>query len=231
MNNNHLQIKFESIGHQVEISTITGTLINYEKLVKKIYQLGNKEKHHITLKIEAIQKGSFILNFVITGVGIIASIASIISLIIQLYQMNKGRQINEDHDPSIKIINQTIIENNLYIDLRTIINIYNNESIRKSIDKILESANKDESVTGVVFSDNKNDSQARISRSQFFINNDNPVFRHQSIENTKQRLQSQDISYKNLSIKDTSGFIEHRGKIYQVNSIEDLKEIIKKIGN
>ena len=62
MKKKQMKIKFEGQTHQIDANTLINVLIHYQNIVEVANrELGNDEKR-ITIKVNAIQKGSFVVD-------------------------------------------------------------------------------------------------------------------------------------------------------------------------
>lgn len=154
-----LNIKFEGQEHQIDANTLINTLTHYDLILNEINnKLGEGEKK-IDLKINALEKGSFIVDISVIGTWLqgvfskqnteyAASIVTVFGGIYGIYKALKGRPVN-DNDK--KIINNYYFGN---VDQSKVTNIYNNTIVREALSKSIETISEDESIDGVSVSVN-----------------------------------------------------------------------------
>lgn len=172
MKSERLQIKFEGEQHQIDANTLVGTLIHYSALINEINTLYSEGTRSVNIKVNAIEKGSFIIDislieslkdivlFAKNNIDYVYKIGGLAVSIITLYKFYKGKRINSKDN--IITIN---LQNNIQIDNKTIVNIYNNLNVRESISKSIEIANNDDSVEGISFS--TQETKTEISKNEF----------------------------------------------------------------
>lgn len=152
-----MRIKFEGQQSQIDANTLINVLIHYQNMINQVnieMSGGAKEVH---LQINAIEKGSFIIDisvvedlikklFSSNNMSYVANLAAAVAGVFNLYKFFKGRLIKDDDKNKVeKIIN------NIHIEQSTIINIYNNKTVRKAISKSIETADGDEMIEGLSF--------------------------------------------------------------------------------
>ena len=198
MKTRRMQIKFEGQSHQIDANTLVNVLIHYNNpidIVNKEYGQGEKK---ITLKVNAIEKGSFIIDvspienvvqsiFSSEGIAYIAGIVAITQGVYELYKWKKGNPIKdpEEKDEAEKLLNPTDTE--IYIQT---INIYNLPQSREAISKSVETVNMDPSVEGISYSfgdkkkkvEYKRDDFEQLIYTDFDLEKDIPGEIHEDVE-------------------------------------------------
>ena len=169
---NTIQIKFEGEKSQIDANTLVNTLIHYNSVLTLINDEYGQGSQKINLVVNAIEKGSFIIDLSVVeslvkslfsskSVGYIANVIGIFGGILGAYKYLKGRPAKSEEDrAAIKIDKQSVEINNL------IVNIYNDSRTRDAISKAFKTASEDENVEGVIFSTSK-DELMRVGKSEF----------------------------------------------------------------
>ena len=169
---NTIQIKFEGEKSQIDANTLVNTLIHYNSVLTLINDEYGQGSQKINLVVNAIEKGSFIIDLSVVeslvkslfsskSVGYIANVIGIFGGILGAYKYLKGRPVKSEEDrAAIKIDKQSVEINNL------IVNIYNDSRTRDAISKAFKTASEDDNVEGVVFSTSK-DELMRVGKSEF----------------------------------------------------------------
>ena len=150
-----LKIKFEGQSHQIDANTLINFLVHYTSVVAAANDLyGNGDKE-VSVKINAIEKGSFVIDLSIAAknfladifckdnVAYLAGLATVVEGAILLYKELKGKPAKPDIEINV---------NNINLDMRrTIVEVYNQPIIREAVSKSFETVEKDSSVEGVTF--------------------------------------------------------------------------------
>lgn len=148
-----MKITFEGQTHQIDANTLINVLIHYQNVVNEANKgLGGGSKN-IELKVNAIEKGSFIIDISVVeslakqlfsseGMAYLASLYTVVDGVHKLYKMFKGRPVKEDVD---KETAKTIIGN---VEYNVTINVYNQPPVREAISKSIETADEDANVEG-----------------------------------------------------------------------------------
>lgn len=175
MKQKQMKIKFEGQTHQIDANTLINVLIHYQNIVEIANrELGGAEKQ-ITVRVNAPEKGSFILNidlvqnlvqqlFSNEGVTYVASLITVVEGTFNMYKHFKGKPIKEQEQK--EEARQIITQNgqNNYHDC--IVNIYNFPPTREAISKSIETANNDICVDGISVHGNS-ESPVVFSREDF----------------------------------------------------------------
>lgn len=170
MKNTSTQIRFEGEGHQIDANTLVNTLIHYSALVNEINKNLSEGDREIRIRINAIEKGSFVVDielietvlqnlFCKDSIEYMAYLVAVIGGSLEAYKFFKGA-------PAPKNADIELDKSKTIIDKQTIINIYNQPSVRMPISKLIETAEQDKSVEGVVFEDKVGD-VIKIERDEF----------------------------------------------------------------
>lgn len=155
-----MQLKFEGQTHSIDANTLINVLTHYQTVVNVANkQLGGGEKE-IKLQINAIEKGSFVVDISLVqniieqlfshdSVSYIADLCGVVGGIYATYHWFKGRPcITDDDNKQI----ETLIKNNK----DCVIQVYNQPLVREAISRSIETSNADGCVEGFsVIEDNK----------------------------------------------------------------------------
>lgn len=149
-----MKIIFNGDTPQIDANTLISALGHYQFIM----EMANKEmggSKTVELKINAIEKGSFVIDVEIvesalkslfsgSSLGYISSVITIVGGVYAAYKKLKGKPARNEEE-----IGKTIIkgEDNVIIN-RSIFNIYNGIQAREAISKTIEAADKDQSVQG-----------------------------------------------------------------------------------
>lgn len=169
MKKESIQIKFEGQTHQIDSNTLINTLIHYNTIINISNDYIGDGIRKVNVKINAIEKGSFIIDielveslvkniFSSENISYLSNLAGIVGGVYAIYQHKKGKPIN--NETHINIDNHNIIIND------TTVNIYNNQVVRESISKSIETANEDSAVEGIKIS-NKKGEFAHFEKADF----------------------------------------------------------------
>ena len=170
MKSTSTQIRFTGEGHQIDANTLVNTLIHYSALVDEINKNLSEGDREIRIRINAIEKGSFVVDielienivqnlFCKNSMEYMAYLAAVIGVSLEIYKQFKGAPAPKDADIEFN-------KGRTHIEKQTIINIYNQPTVRMPISKLIETAEQDKSVKGVVFEDKTGD-VIKIDRDEF----------------------------------------------------------------
>lgn len=177
MRRKQMKIKFEGQTHQIDANTLINVLIHYQNIVEIANrELGNDEKK-ITIKVNAIEKGSFVVDielcqnivqqlFSSENVSYVDSLIGIIGGVFGTYQYFKGKPIKTENDKQnvTKILKEGFgIKQEFHAQT---INIYNVPATREAISKAIETADGDVGVEGLSIHDTTKD-PVRFEKKDF----------------------------------------------------------------
>ena len=146
MKRESMRISFEGQSHQIDANTLINVLTHYSMIISET----NKELGYgkdISLKINALEKGSFVIDITLVEKGLeslfcsnnihyLKDFVEAIGAIFAVYKICKGKPAKES-DTTINI------NGNINIDRSTIINIYNKIiSIKDSISEKIQYFNE-----------------------------------------------------------------------------------------
>lgn len=148
-----MKITFEGQTHQIDANTLINVLIHYQNVVNEANkELGGGTKN-IELKVNAIEKGSFIIDISLVeslvkqlfsgeGLSYIANLYVVVEGIHRLYKAFKGRPVKTEADREAA---KTVIGN---VEYNVTINVYNQPPVREAVSKSIETADADANVEG-----------------------------------------------------------------------------------
>lgn len=152
-----MKIIFNGDTGQIDANTLIAALGHYQYIMEAANKEMGGEKT-VELKINAIEKGSFVIDVEIvegflkgifsgSNISYISGIITIVGAVYAAYKKLKGRPVRTKEDEDKIKVNIKIGDN---VNLnRAIINIYNQIPVRDAISKTVEAAEKDESVDGL----------------------------------------------------------------------------------
>jgi len=148
-----MKITFEGQTHQIDANTLINVLIHYQNVVNEANkELGGGTKN-IELKVNAIEKGSFIIDISLVeslvkqlfsgeGLSYIANLYAVVDGIHKLYKVFKGKPVRTEADRDTARI---VIGN---VEYNVTINVYNQPPVREAVSKSIETADADANVEG-----------------------------------------------------------------------------------
>lgn len=148
-----MKITFEGQSHQIDANTLINVLLHYQNIVNEASKELSGGSKNIELKINALEKGSFVIDvsliesaikhlFSSESVAYIASLYAIVDGTHRLYKHFKGRPVRTEED---KETAKTIIGNT---EFNITIRVYNQPPVREAVSKSIETANADVNVEG-----------------------------------------------------------------------------------
>lgn len=170
-----MQIKFEGQNHQIDANTLVNVLIHYNNLIEIINKEYGQGEKKISLRVNAIEKGSFVIDvspvenlvqslFSSEGVAYISGVIAITEGVYQLYKWRKGKPIDSKEDKDN--VENIIKSGDTIINAHTV-NIYNLQQSREAISKSIETANQDQSVEGISYSFDGKEEKIEYKKSEF----------------------------------------------------------------
>lgn len=172
-----MRIKFDGQTHSIDANTLINVLTRYQTVVNEANrQLGNGDRE-INLKINALEKGSFIIDFTLEqnifkqlfsndSVNYIASLVTIIGGVYGYYKVLHGKPTTKATAEERNLIRNVTISgdrNNVTITN----NVYNTAAVREAISKSIEESDADSSVEGLSMQDDDGVDYARFERDDF----------------------------------------------------------------
>lgn len=158
-----MNIKFEGQTHQIDANTLISSLIHYQTVINEANRIYGNGTRDITLKVNAINKGSFVVDVSIEEglkglfsndtVNYIAGLVTIIGGVYGAYSRLKGKPAKNKEDiNSISI--ETGDNSNIVIN-NNIVNVYNQPVVREAISRAIQTADEDPCVDGVSIDNGK----------------------------------------------------------------------------
>lgn len=158
-----MKIIFNGDTGQIDANTLIAALGHYQFIMEAANKEMGGEKT-VELKINAIEKGSFVIDVEIVesfikglfsgdNINYLSGIVTIVGGVYAAYKKLKGRPAKTAEDVD-KIKVNVKSDNNIIIN-RSIINIYNLIPVREAISKTVEAAEKDPSVEGLTIESNE----------------------------------------------------------------------------
>jgi len=172
-----VRIKFEGQTHCIDANTLINVLTHYQTVVAEANRQLGCGGREISVKINAIEKGSFIIDFTLAqniveqlfndkSVEYLASLTTIIGGVYGLYRTLRGKPTKNATGQEVSAIRNLSVNgdgNNFSI----IQNVYNSPLIREAISKSIETSDADPSVEGLSMQDDKGNEYANFSRGDF----------------------------------------------------------------
>jgi len=150
MEQKSMKIVFDGQNNQIDANTLINVLLHYQTVIDRANYVYGSGSRDIKMKVNAIEKGSFIIDLCIVqtlmnvfnkdAVSYLSGLVTVIEGVFKAYKKLKGKPVDNDND---FVINDNRTYNN------TIIKIYNERSVREAISKSIETANSDENVEGM----------------------------------------------------------------------------------
>lgn len=172
-----MRIKFDGQTHSIDVNTLINVLTQYQIVVNEANrQLGCGDRE-ISLKINAIEKGSFVIDFTLEqnifkqlfsneSINYIASLVTVIGGVYGFYKVLHGKpthKATEEEKDTIKSITVKGDKNTVSI----INKVYNTVIVREAISKSIEESDADTSVEGLSMQDDKGKDYAKFEREEF----------------------------------------------------------------
>lgn len=145
-----IKFKFEGQNHCIDANTVINSLIHYQNIITIINNELGEGDYKIKMQVNAFEQGSFVIDVSLISNFIekifnsenlqhLTNLVAIFGVIFTVYQTRKGKPIKNKKDlPDIDI------------NIDKVIKIYNNQTLRESISKTIETADDDVAVEGIV---------------------------------------------------------------------------------
>jgi hypothetical protein len=178
-----MQIVFGGQESQIDSNTLINALVHYNSIIAVTNQEFGKGNRNVNVKINAIEKGSFIIDlslneslttlFSAENIAYISGLVTIVGGVFAAYKYYKGRRIKENENTD-NFIGEIEIEGNNNTINQTIINVYNQPVVREAISKTIENVNDDNGIESVTIASKRNKKPVIFERKDFedYIYND-----------------------------------------------------------
>lgn len=151
--NSLMRLHFEGDGHSIDVTTLVNSLTHFQCLVASANLAEGRGGKSLALKVTAVRKGSFVLDFELAepliktlfssgSIAYAAGIVSIILGVVQVYRIFKGRPVTEDE--------VSMVRNEFNgCTVTQVVNVYNRRESREAVSRMFETVKGDQSVSGL----------------------------------------------------------------------------------
>ncbi|KGF32933.1 hypothetical protein [Hoylesella buccalis] len=167
-----MQLKFEGQTSSIDAGTLINVLMQYQSVAQEANRIYGGGAQEIKIQVNAIEKGSFIIDLEIVqnviqqlfskaSVEYIVALTGIITFSYKAYKKLKGKPIKTEDDK--KKISSLSVNGDMNVN----INVYNNRATREAISKSIQAADDDASVEGFSVKDKEENVIVAFSRDEF----------------------------------------------------------------
>lgn len=167
-----MQLKFEGQTSSIDAGTLINVLMQYQSVAQEANQIYGGGTQEIKIQVNAIEKGSFIIDLEIVqnviqqlfskaSVEYIVALTGIITFSYKAYKKLKGKPIKTEDDK--KKISSLSVNGDMNVN----INVYNSRATREAISKSIQAADDDASVEGFSVKDKEDNVIVTFSRDEF----------------------------------------------------------------
>lgn len=167
-----MQLKFEGQTSSIDAGTLINVLMQYQSVAQEANRIYGGGAQEIKIQVNAIEKGSFIIDLEIVqnviqqlfskaSVEYIVALTGIITFSYKAYKKLKGKPIKTEDDK--KKISSLSVNGDMNVN----INVYNSRATRESISKSIQAADDDASVEGFSVKDKEDNVIVTFSRDEF----------------------------------------------------------------
>lgn len=167
-----MQLKFEGQTSSIDAGTLINVLMQYQSVAQEANRIYGGGAQEIKIQVNAIEKGSFIIDLEIVqnviqqlfskaSVEYIVALTGIITFSYKAYKKLKGKPIKTEDDK--KKISSLSVNGDMNVN----INVYNNRATREAISKSIQAADDDASVEGFSVKDKEDNVIVTFSRDEF----------------------------------------------------------------
>ena len=153
MQNSVMNIRFEGDSHQIDANTLVNYIIHYRNAVEVANSILGKGTKNVSVKINAVNKGSFLMQFEIVetmlqslfssdGLAYVANLCTVIGAVYGAYRIHKGKA--SESEDRLKDVAEKY-----GADARDVYDVYSSPMIREAIGKSFETLEQDGSVEGL----------------------------------------------------------------------------------
>jgi hypothetical protein len=163
-------VKFDGNSHQVDVSSLTSTLINFSNISKIVHSTQDTADRPLNINIDAISKGSFSISMIMStsftdilmiGKDLIGSMSNLSDILIRIYQLKQWLSVNtidkiiDNKNGNISLVNN---KNGNIIIAKNVYNIYGKcPEIDKSISSTFSVLSEQPSIEGLeIYAKNSN---------------------------------------------------------------------------
>lgn len=167
-----MQLKFEGQTSSIDAGTLINVLMQYQSVAQEANRIYGGGAQEIKIQVNAIKKGSFIIDLEIVqnviqqlfskaSVEYIVALTGIITFSYKAYKKLKGKPIKTEDDK--KKISSLSVNGDMNVN----INVYNSRATREAISKSIQAADDDASVEGFSVKDKEDNVIVTFSRDEF----------------------------------------------------------------
>lgn len=167
-----MQLKFEGQTSSIDAGTLINVLMQYQSVAQEANRIYGGGAQEIKIQVNAIEKGSFIIDLEIVqnviqqlfskaSVEYIVALTGIITFSYKAYKKLKGKPIKTEDDK--KKISSLSVNGDMNVN----INVYNSRATREAISKSIQAADDDASVEGFSVKDKEDNVIVTFSRDEF----------------------------------------------------------------
>lgn len=167
-----MQLKFEGQTSSIDAGTLINVLMQYQSVAQEANRIYSGGTQEIKIQVNAIEKGSFIIDLEIVqnviqqlfskaSVEYIAALTGLITFSYKAYKKLKGKPIKTEDDK--KKISSLSVNGDINVN----INVYNSRATREAISKSIQAADDDASVEGFSVKDKEENVIVAFSRDEF----------------------------------------------------------------
>lgn len=167
-----MQLKFEGQTSSIDAGTLINVLMQYQSVAQEANRIYGGGAQEIKIQVNAIEKGSFIIDLDIVqnviqqlfskaSVEYIVALAGIITFSYKAYKKLKGKPIKTEDDK--KKISGLSVNGDMNVN----INVYNSRTTREAISQSIQAADDDASVDGFCVKDKEDNVIVTFSRDEF----------------------------------------------------------------
>lgn len=167
-----MQLKFEGQTSSIDAGTLINVLMQYQSVAQEANLIYSGGAQEIKIQVNAIEKGSFIIDLEIVqnviqqlfskaSVEYIVALTGIITFSYKAYKKLKGKPIKTEDDK--KKISGLSVNGDINVN----INVYNSRTTREAISKSIQAADDDASVDGFCVKDKEENVIVTFSRDEF----------------------------------------------------------------
>ena len=167
-----MQLKFKGQTSSIDAGTLINVLMQYQSVAQEANRIYGGGAQEIKIQVNAIEKGSFIIDLEIVqnviqqlfskaSVEYIAALTGLITFSYKAYKKLKGKPIKTEDDK--KEISSLSVNGDINVN----INVYNSRATREAISKSIQAADDDASVEGFSVKDKEENAIVAFSRDEF----------------------------------------------------------------